>query len=101
MDTPNEDIDYIVCGDTPWVEGSQSLICALCGVEVFCSPTGQDLMAEHTLTPICVNCLDPRQDDEIVQPTPEQVDELKQYGMTEAEIAHAMWNLSLPREERL
>lgn len=103
MDTPKreEGVDYIVCGKTPFVEDSRALECTTCGRQVFCSPTGRDLMVENRLAPICVDCVDIRQDDTIVPPTPAQMEEMKRYGFTEEQIKTALWNLQLPREERL
>lgn len=101
MDTPNEDVDYIICGDTGWVEGSKSLTCALCGVEVFCSPSGQEIMAKQEVLPICIRCVDVGPGDEVAPVSEAQMDELKQHGITEDQIATALWYLQLPREERL
>ena len=96
MDEP----DVLVCGDTPYITGSKVILCTKCGREVFCSPSGQGLLAENPrIVPVCVTCTEITDEDKVIPPTPEQMKEMAAFGITPEDIAAVMWHLQRPKED--
>lgn len=74
--------NFMVCGSSPAIMGSESRRCAECNARVYLAPSGQRTVSEQNLTVICVSCgerkmtHDPRR--EVMPIRAEQVAELLQ-----------------------